>query len=73
MIYNKEVLPVKNFQQYVDLYIGKKDECFKVFIHETFHSFGLDFSSMSQILANRIISSAFRITNKTIDFKIYES
>ena len=25
MIYNKEVLPVKNFQQYVDLYIGKKD------------------------------------------------
>ena len=25
MIYNKEVLPVKNFLQYVDLYIGKKD------------------------------------------------
>ena len=25
MIYNKEVIPVKNFQQYVDLYIGKKD------------------------------------------------
>ena len=56
-----------------EICVYRKEECFKVFIHETFHSFGLDFSSMSQILANRIISSTFRITNKTIDFKIYES
>lgn len=25
IIYNKEVLPIKNFQQYIDMYIGKKD------------------------------------------------
>ena len=56
-----------------EICVYRKEECFKVFIHETFHSFGLDFSSMSQILANTIISSSFRIINKTIDFKIYES
>ena len=56
-----------------EICVYRKEECFKVFIHETFHSFGLDFSSESQILANTIISSAFRFTNKTIDFKIYES
>jgi hypothetical protein len=56
-----------------EICIYRKEECFKVFIHETFHSFGLDFSSMSQISANTIISSAFKIINKNNDFKIYES
>jgi len=30
-----------------DLVVYRKEEWFKVFIHETFHSFGLDFSNMS--------------------------
>ena len=56
-----------------EICIYRKEECFKVFIHETFHSFGVDFSNMSQILANKIISSKFKIINKDIDFRIYES
>jgi hypothetical protein len=56
-----------------EICVFRKEECFKVFIHETFHSFGLDFSSMSQILSNTIISSGYKIINKDVDFKIYES
>jgi hypothetical protein len=56
-----------------EICVFRKEECFKVFIHETFHSFGLDFSSMSQILANTIINSRYKIINKDVDFKIYES
>ena len=53
-----------------EICIYRKEECFKVFIHETFHSFGLDFSVMSQILANKIISSKFKVISKVDKFKV---
>jgi DNA topoisomerase-2 len=31
VLYNKETIPVKNFQQYIDLYIGGKDESKRVY------------------------------------------
>jgi DNA topoisomerase-2 len=31
MIYNKEVIQIKNFQNYIDMYIGKKDTCKRVY------------------------------------------
>jgi len=31
VVYNKETIPVKNFQQYIDLYIGTKDEAKRVY------------------------------------------
>ena len=47
----------------------RKEEIFKVFIHETFHSLGLDFSSMSTTLLNQKIKTLFPITS---DFNLYE-
>jgi hypothetical protein len=39
-----------------EIVVYRKEEWFKVFIHETFHSFGLDFSNMnSSICTNRIL------------------
>lgn len=31
MIYNKEIIQIKNFQNYIDMYIGKKDVCKRVY------------------------------------------
>ena len=31
VVYNKETIPVKNFQQYIDLYIGTKEEAKRVY------------------------------------------
>ena len=53
-----------------EIYIFRKEEWFKVFIHESFHAFHLDFSSMSQSEANRNI---FRIFPIKCDPRVYES
>ncbi len=40
-----------------EIVIFRKEEWFKVFIHETFHNFGLDFSGMNiQSIKNKILS-----------------
>jgi DNA topoisomerase-2 len=31
VVYNGETIPVKNFQHYIDMYIGNKDECKRVY------------------------------------------
>ena len=53
-----------------EICIYRKEECFKVFIHETFHSFGVDFSIMSQISANKMISSKFKVLSIADKFKV---
>ena len=53
-----------------EIVIFRKEEWFKVFIHETFHSFGLDFSKMNINECKNILSDIFPINS---EFKIYES
>lgn len=55
-----------------DVHIYRKEEWFKVFIHETFHSQGLDFSSMDDSSSDRIILKHFPITTSR-GVRLYES
>ena len=48
----------------------REEELFKVFIHETFHSLGLDFSDMSTTIFDKKISKLFPINSK---LNIYEA
>jgi hypothetical protein len=56
-----------------EIFIFRREEFFKVFIHESFHSFGLDFSSLEQNHANSILKSCFQGLDKHVDYRIYES
>lgn len=55
---------------FTEMVIFRKEEWFKVFIHETFHNFGLDFSDMNIDNINDKLRNFF---NVNIDFNIYES
>ena len=50
--------------------VYRKDEWFKVFIHETMHNYGLDFSEMDISAANGLLHKIFTIQK---DVKLYES
>ena len=53
-----------------ELHIYREEEYFKVFIHETFHSFGLDFSSVNNSNSNAKILKLF---NANCDVRIFET
>ena len=53
----------------IDLY--RSEEWFKVFIHETFHNLGMDFSDMDCSESDRIILGLFPI--KKMDVRLFES
>jgi len=53
-----------------EIVIYRKEEWFKVFIHETFHNFGLDFSIMNLESINKSIRQLF---NVNIKYNLYES
>jgi hypothetical protein len=44
-----------------EMYIFREEEWFKVFIHESFHSLGLDFASLSEKDANNAMFSIFPV------------
>jgi len=50
--------------------VYRKEEWFKVFIHETMHNYGLDFSEMDISAANGLLHKMFTIQK---DVKLYES
>ena len=52
------------------IHIFRDEEWFKVFIHETFHSFGLDFSEFNHNSTNKQILSIF---NVVADVRIFET
>jgi hypothetical protein len=54
-----------------ETYIYRKEEWFKVFIHETFHCLGLDFSHMDTHNSNTIINNIF--STNIDDIRLYES
>lgn len=53
------------------MYLFRSEEWFKVFIHETFHNFGIDFSTMDQKSAEKRILSRFPLSIS--DIRIFES
>lgn len=54
---------------HTDLHVFRKEEWFKVFIHETFHNLGLDFSGIDNI-SNSILQKVFAVNS---DIRAYES
>jgi hypothetical protein len=50
--------------------VYRREEWFKVFIHETMHNYGLDFSTLDISSANKKLQSIFSIQT---DIKIFES
>jgi hypothetical protein len=50
--------------------VYRKEEWFKVFIHETMHNYGLDFGNMDINSANALLHKVFTIQK---DIKLYES
>ena len=57
-------------QKETEIILYRKEEWFKVFIHETFHNFGLDFSNMSMHSVNKKLKTIF---NVNVEFNLYES
>jgi hypothetical protein len=53
-----------------EIVVFRKEEWFKVLIHETFHNFGLDFSSMNVSLYNNKILQIFPVNS---DVNLFES
>ena len=51
----------------------RKEEWFKVFIHETFHNLGLDFSDANHKQNDVLMTKLFNIENNNDSFRIYES
>jgi hypothetical protein len=52
------------------IYIYRREEWFKVFIHETIHSFGVDFAQMPEEKVNRAIFQMFGVH---CDLRLYEA
>ena len=63
---------LKNREDSNELIIFREEEWFKVLIHETFHSMGLDFSSMDNSNITKKIQEIFHIKNIK-DIRLYES
>jgi hypothetical protein len=53
-----------------EIVIFRKEEWFKVFLHETFHNFGLDFSYSGGSFTEKIIKCIF---NVNVKIKLYEA
>lgn len=53
-----------------EIVVFRKEEWFKVFIHETFHNFALDFSDMNNDVVHRCILDIFKVNS---DVNLYES
>jgi hypothetical protein len=51
--------------------IYRKEEWFKVFIHETFHSFGMDFASMNTSTSRKQILEIFNVNSEVNLFEAY--
>ena len=54
-----------------EIVVFRKEEWFKVFIHETFHNFGLDFSMMNNDMINDCIINIFKVESKINAFEAY--
>ena len=56
-----------------DIFLYRSEEWFKVFIHESFHSLGIDFSEMDMTVSNRQITRLFLGCEPDLDVRLYET
>jgi len=56
-----------------DIFVYRREEWFKVLMHETFHCFGLDFSSSNGDKSNEHILSIFPAVDPNTDVRLYET
>lgn len=57
-----------------EIVIYRSEEWFKVFIHETFHTLGLDFSTLNDLDdVNQKINKIFNLRPNKHDYRLYES
>lgn len=54
-----------------EIVVFRKEEWFKVFIHETFHNFGLDFSDLNLSVYNKKILDVFPVNSEVNLFESY--
>ena len=54
-----------------EIVVFRQEEWFKVFIHETFHNFGLDFSMMNNNVINECISNIYDVNSDINAFEAY--
>lgn len=54
-----------------EIVIYRKEEWFKVFIHETFHNFALDFSDMNTTTSKKCILDIFQVHSKVNLYETY--
>jgi hypothetical protein len=54
-----------------EIVVFRKEEWFKVFIHETFHNFGLDFSMMNNEVVNNCILNIFKVKSDVNGYEAY--
>jgi len=58
-------------QYNTEIVIFRSEEWFKVLLHETFHSFGLDFSDMNTTECNKKILGIFKVSSKVNLYEAY--
>ena len=54
-----------------EIVVFRKEEWFKVFMHETFHNFGLDFSGLNLLVCNEKILEIFPVNSEVNLFESY--
>jgi len=54
-----------------EIVVFRKEEWFKVFIHETFHNFGLDFSMMNNDIINECITNIYKVNSDVNAYEAY--
>jgi hypothetical protein len=54
-----------------EIVVFRKEEWFKVFIHETFHNFGLDFSDMNTDKCHEHLLNIFKVKSLVNSFEAY--
>lgn len=54
-----------------EIVVFRKEEWFKVFIHETFHNFALDFSDMNNSDVNQCILNIFKVESEVNLYEAY--
>jgi len=54
-----------------EIVVFRKEEWFKVFIHETFHNFALDFSDMNNNDAHKCILDIFKVNSNVNLYEAY--
>ena len=57
--------------QISEIVIFRKEEWFKVFIHETFHNFGLDFSGLNNVRCHKRVLNMFDVHSNVNLFEAY--